>query len=69
MARKKENFIYAVYKGKYLVAEGTVSELAKKLGVKENTIYLMASQTYKKRDKGNRKLAYKVNEETGEIDR
>lgn len=43
--------VYAVYKGENCLGIGTIKELAKKLGVKERTIYFYTTPTYKKRVK------------------
>lgn len=42
---------YAIYKGEECLAIGTIKELAKKLKVKERTIYFYTTATYKKRVK------------------
>ena len=42
---------YAIYKGEECLAIGTIKELAKKLKVKERTIYFYTTPTYKKRVK------------------
>ena len=43
--------VYAVYKGENCLGIGPIKELAKKLGVKERTIYFYTTPTYKKRVK------------------
>lgn len=42
---------YAIYKGEECLAIGTIKELAKRLKVKERTIYFYTTPTYKKRVK------------------
>ena len=42
---------YALYKGEECLAIGTIKELAKRLKVKERTIYFYTTPTYKKRVK------------------
>ena len=44
---KKDNKIYCVYKGDEFVDVGTKEELAKRLGIKPNTIYYYSSKSYK----------------------
>lgn len=45
---------YAIYKGDKFIDLGTKEYLAKKLGVKEETIYFYSTPTYKKRSKNNK---------------
>ena len=42
---------YALYKGEECLAIGTIKEIAKKMGVKDKTIYFYTTKTYKKRVK------------------
>lgn len=42
---------YALYKGEECLAIGTLKEIAKKMNVKERTIYFYTTLTYKKRSK------------------
>lgn len=42
---------YALYKGEECLAIGTIREIAKKMNVKERTIYFYTTPTYKKRVK------------------
>ena len=42
---------YALYKGEECLAIGTIKEIAKKMNVKERTIYFYTMPTYKKRCK------------------
>lgn len=42
---------YALYKGDKLIAMGTVHEIAKETGLKENTIYFYGMPVYKRRMK------------------
>lgn len=51
---------YAVYKGEETIATGTVKELAKKLGVKETTIYYYAASKRQK-NRPNGTVAVRVN--------
>ncbi|MBT2732096.1 hypothetical protein [Carnobacterium sp. ISL-102] len=48
---------YAVYKGEDLLTMGTAKECGEELHVDSKTIYFYASQTHKKRNKGNRMVA------------
>jgi len=41
--------VYALYKGEQLIADGTIKEIAKKLGNSEKTIRFFATPSYKKR--------------------
>lgn len=40
---------YALYKGENILAIGTISEIAKKMGVKRDTIAYYKTQAYKNR--------------------
>ena len=40
---------YALYKGEECLAIGTIKEIAKKMNVKEKTIYFYTMPTYKRR--------------------
>ncbi|MEY8458609.1 hypothetical protein [Lactococcus ileimucosae] len=51
---------FAVYKGEEFLDEGTVEELAKKFNVKPETVKFWATPTSYKRDKGNRKIAIRL---------
>ena len=44
--------IYALYKGDKLLADGTLLQIAHKMGVKYETIYFYTMPTYKRRCKG-----------------
>ncbi|HSH24199.1 MAG TPA: hypothetical protein VLA13_01475 [Massilibacterium sp.] len=44
---------YAVYKGDKFVTIGTVEELSKELGVKQETVRFYATPSYRKRKKEN----------------
>lgn len=50
MKRKNEG-IYALYKGDKFITEGTKKEIAKCIGVKVNTISYYATKAYEKRMK------------------
>ena len=43
--------IYALYKGEELLADGTLSEIAKKMGIKANSVLFYRSPTYQQRAK------------------
>lgn len=50
---------YALYKGDKLITMGTIAEIAKETGVKENTLYCYKSKSYQNRSKkenNNRKI-------------
>ena len=46
---KKDNHVYAFYKGEEVISIGTKKELAKNLNLKMNTITYYVSNTYKER--------------------
>lgn len=50
MKRRNEG-IYALYKGDKFITEGTKKEIAKSIGVKVNTISYYATKAYEKRMK------------------
>lgn len=52
---------YAVYKGEELLVIGTKKECAEALGVKTDTVEWLAPPANIKRDKGNRKVAVRLN--------
>ena len=52
---------YSIYKGEKIIATGTAEELAKKFGVRKETIYFYSSPAHIKRDRGNSLVAVKVN--------
>lgn len=54
---------YAIYKGDTYQAQGTAVELAKELNVKVDTILFYASPANKKRDKGNRLIAIRLEDD------
>lgn len=58
--------IYAVYKGNNYLMQGTVKELADYFKVKEKTVYWWSSPTQIKRNKGNFKVAIKLDKEKDE---
>lgn len=45
MGRKKKN--YSLYKGDEEIAFGTIEEIAKKLGIREKTVYFYKSNYYR----------------------
>lgn len=57
MGRKEK--IYALYKGEDLLADGTLREIAEKMGVKVETVRFYQMPTYQKRGKtvsGNKRV-------------
>lgn len=52
----KPKIIYGLYKGDEFIDVGTAEELAKKLGVKKETIWFYASPTNLKRNKNNNRI-------------
>lgn len=52
--------IFAMYKGDTFITEGTIEEMAKKLGYTYNYVATMSSQITHKRDKGNRKILVEI---------
>lgn len=52
--------LFALYRGDEFVDVGTARELAERQGVKPSTISFMASPAYRKRAKGDRLLAYRL---------
>ena len=61
MAKRRQ--IYAVYRGEENLGDGTVKELANKLGISEKTIYSSATVARVKRDKGKRLVVIKLDKE------
>ena len=61
--KKKE---YALYKGEEFIDLGTAQYLAQKMGISERTIYSMATQHHKSRDKGNAIIAIKIEDDEEE---
>lgn len=55
--------IYAAYRNDENVADGTVEELAKQLGVKAKTIRKWATPSYQKRNRGKRLVIVKLGKE------
>ena len=41
--------IYALYKGEELLADGTLSEISKKMGIKDNSVLFYRSPAYQHR--------------------
>lgn len=54
---------YAIYKGDELVDFGNAAYLAKKLQVTINTIYYLASPRNLRRNKGNRLIAIRLEDD------
>lgn len=52
--KKKRPGIYALYQGDKFIDEGTVKELAEKLGIKKETLYFYATPSYRKRKNFNK---------------
>lgn len=55
---------YAIYKGEDLIAMGTASECGKQLGVVAQTIYAYASITQENQNKGNRRIAIELEDDS-----
>lgn len=53
---------YAVYKGEKLLEIGTVREIAKRLKVKEKTVYFWSMPSNHKRNKKNARIAIRLEE-------
>ncbi|CAM3605350.1 hypothetical protein ERUR111494_02480 [Erysipelothrix urinaevulpis] len=54
---------YALYKGDDFITIGTAQELSDYLNVKKNTIYFLATPENKRRNKGNRLVVVKIEED------
>lgn len=63
MGKPKE---WALYKGEDLLSMGTVKEIAEDMNIQERSVHFYKTPTYKKRDKGNRRVLVSLEEE-GEI--
>lgn len=59
---------YALYRGDELVDVGTARELAGRLGVTVEYVRWMATPTARRRDRGRRLLAYRIDNEGGTND-
>lgn len=55
--------IYAIYKGENFLFEGTAKECAEHFGIKEKTVWWLATPSNLKRDKKGRMIAIKLEEE------
>lgn len=55
---------YAVYNGEDLIAIGTAPECGKQLGVVAQTIYAYASITQENQNKGNRRIAIELEDDS-----
>lgn len=55
--------IYAIYKGENFLFEGTAKECAEHFGIKEKTVWWLATPSNLKRDKRDRMIAIKLEEE------
>lgn len=62
----KKKKVYALYKGDEFLEIGTYEELAKYLGVSKRTIQFYLSPSNKKRDKGNKYVVVKLEEDDNE---
>ena len=60
--QKRKPKEYALYKGDKFLAMGTVKELAKKMGITENTIRLYHSIAHKKRNYKNCRILIDLEE-------
>ena len=58
--RKRE---YAIYRGDEFVDVGTAAELAERMNVRTGTIYSLASRGSRGRDRGNRLVAYVLDDD------
>lgn len=58
--RPKDTNDYALYKGDDLLAIGTLDELAEFRGVTRNTIYYYSMPASKRKDRGNKITAIKL---------
>lgn len=52
--------VYCLYRGNEVVGTGTAEQLAQTLGVRPDTIRWLSSPANKRRDKGNRLVAERV---------
>lgn len=59
---RKKN-IYAIYKGEDFLFEGTAAECAEHFGFKKETIWWLSTPSNLKRNKNNRIIAIKIEEE------
>lgn len=55
--------IYAIYKGERFLFEGITKECAEHFGIKEKTVWWLATPSNLKRDKRDRMIAIKIEEE------
>lgn len=58
--------VYAIYKGDEFVDMGTSKELAKKFGIREESVKFFSYPTNHRRNKGKRKIAIVIDDEEGE---
>ena len=54
---------YAAYKGEDIIGVGTIDELAKTTGFTKQTLKFSATPTARKRNKGNKLVLYKIEDE------
>ena len=54
---------YAIYKGDEFIAIGTIKELVKKTGYAESTLRYCTHPASKKRNNGNRRVVFSVDDE------
>lgn len=62
---EKRYALYDVYKGNVLLAHGTAQEIAEELDVPKERVMVWSAPATLKRDKGNRIVAFRVDEEDG----
>jgi len=56
-----ERVEFAMYKGENLITTGTANEIAKELNISINSVHAMASPRAHRRDKGNSRVAVRLN--------
>lgn len=64
MRRRPNEKVYALYKGERLLADGTIHEIAEKMGVQVESIRFYKTPTYQRRVKGeNRRVVVCLDDE------
>lgn len=63
-------YVYALYKGDTFLAEGTVKEISKKLGISPQAVIIYGTPSYAKRAKNGRRLVKiaKLDSEGNEVE-
>lgn len=56
-----EKVEFAVYKGENLITTGTASQISAELNISINSVHAMASPRAHRRDKGNSRVAVRLN--------